>query len=366
MTDRAVVCRVAVEGEDLTDLVVRLQVDESDRRADMARLVFGDSLLVLCDVLHEGLAIEIELGHTDEHAVVFRGIVTAVTAVFPPVGSPTVELVAHDRLILLGLRSRTRRWGNANVSTIVREVARDHQLVPGRIDVTRDASYPAERPAQQVAETDLALLERLAGEHDAKLFIDHSGQTDQLCLVANATLEAAEPLPQSLVFNASLTDFRAGFDAWATDPSEELVTTDLDGNRITVSRRLLQGDDTRWTPDATRMARLGGGAGRLATVSARAASTRACLSERWRVPPRAAGVPARPSGDERGTYGDRLRRRGQTGQGRAGGAVWLRPRARVQIVGYGGRWSGVWTLARVRHDVELATRRYTTSFTCVR
>jgi hypothetical protein len=366
MTDPSPLCRVTVEGEDLTDLAVRVAVEESDERADLARIVFGDSMLVLCDALHEGLSVEVELGRADEHAVVFRGVVTSVTAVFPPAGSPTVELVAHDSLILLSLRARTRRWANTTVSSIVRRVALDHGLVAGRIDLRRDGSYPVERPLQQVAETDLALLERIARDHDAKLFVDHSGPVDQLCLVSTAALESAEPIDRSLVFNASLSDFRAGFDAWAADPSEELVTTDPDGERLALAERLLQPDDARWTPDATRIARLGEGAGRVAAVIARGAGKRARLTDYWRVPPRTAGVPARPAGDTAGNHGDLLRRRGQTGRGRAGGSIWLRPRARVEITGYGGRWSGVWTLTRVRHDVELLTRSYTTSFVCVR
>jgi hypothetical protein len=46
--------------------------------------------------------------------------------------------------------------------------------------------------------------------------------------------------------------------------------------------------------------------------------------------------------------------------------VWLRPRKRVEVIGYGGRWSGVWYLARVRHELDIQRRRYVSSFVGVR
>lgn len=368
MTDDRPFCAVRVEATDLTPLAVRLQVEETDERADVARIVFGDSLLVLCDVLHEGMAVEVELGRTGEHAVVFRGIVTSVSAHFPPAGAPTVEVVAHDSLILLSMRPRTRRWANTGVGEIVRRIAVDHGLVAGTVAPGEEAVYPAERPAQQVAETDLAFLERLAQDHDAKLYVDHSGPVDQLCLVSTAALAAAAPLTHSLELNGSLVDFRASFDAWAANPSEELVTTDAEsGDRIRTVEELVGAEPQAWAPDPWRLARLDPGDGAVvAQLMTRSASKRAQLTRYWRVPPRVAGVPSRRPGDAHGALGDRLRRRGQTGRGRASGSMWLRPRARVEIVGYGGRWSGVWTLARVRHEVDLALRSYVTTFTCVR
>jgi hypothetical protein len=360
-------CAVRVEGEELTDLVVRLRVDESDARADRARILFGDSLLVLCDVLHEGQAIEIELGRADEHAVVFRGLATSVTATFPPAGAPTVELVAHDRLILLSMEARTRVWSNTSVSAIVKEVARDHQLQTGTVAPGDDASFAQHTPLAQVAETDLALLERLGAAHDAKLFVEHGERDDTLSFVSTATLAAAEPIEQSLAHNSTLGDFRASFDAWAAEPAEAVVSTDPGtGDRVADRLALLTDTGADWSPDATRIARLGAGRDRVTRLLAASAGARSRVQQSRRVPPRLAGVPARASGDRSGITGDRLRPRGQSGQGRAGGSIWLRPRARVRIQGYGGRWSGVWTLATVRHEVDLATRRYTTSFTCVR
>jgi hypothetical protein len=53
-------------------------------------------------------------------------------------------------------------------------------------------------------------------------------------------------------------------------------------------------------------------------------------------------------------------------RGRTSGSIWLRPRKRVTIRGYGGRWSGEWYLTRTRHLIQVAGRDYTTSFVCTR
>lgn len=358
---------VKVEGQDVTDLAVRIEVDERDTHADSAHVVLGDGSLVLCDVVHEGQKVEIDLGRSDEHAVVFRGIVTSVTSHFPVVGSPVVELFAQDSLIALAFRPRTKRWSNMTVSAIVRQIALANSLVPGTIAPGEDAALPEERPAQQVAETDLAFLGRLARAYDSKVYVDHSTPVDSLNFVANQTLQEAAPIPQTLEFNSTLVEFRCSFDAWAADPEEALVTTDpATGDMIEVEEVLFQPDDATWVPDPTRIARLGDAATRVAALIASSAGTRARLRDIWRTPPRAAGAPSRGSGDRAGVHGDRLRRRGQTGRGRATGSIWLQPRKRVEVIGYGGRWSGVWYLARVRHTFDFVTRNYVTSFVCVR
>jgi phage protein D len=358
---------VTIEGEDVTALVRRLELEESDSRADMATLTLGDDNLVLCDVLHEGLSVQIDLGGPYEHAVVFRGVVTAITGDYLSRGGPLVELTAADGLIGLTMRPRTRRWWNAPVSGIVREVALANGLLPGRIEPGDDPIVVDTAPEQQVEETDLAFLYRLAGRFDSKVFIDHRGPTDSLNFVSTRSLLGEEPVDQHLVFNANLADFRAGFDALATAGETHVVSSDpTTGETVDVAEQLVDPAEASWVPDPARIARLGDGASLVTALLARGAPKRARLTESWRVPPRVAGAPARKASDRSLTLGDRSRRLGQLARGRAAGSILLRPRARVQVDGVGARWSGLWYLARVRHELEVGRRSYTTSFVCSR
>jgi phage protein D len=365
--DAPVFCVVTVEGEDVTDLVRHLELEENDSLADMARLTLGDDDLVLSDVLHEGLAVEVDLGTPQEHAVVFRGVVTGIVADFLSRGGPTVELTVADGLIGLSLRPRTKRWFNTPVSGIVREIALSNSLLPGRIEPADDRVVTDAAPEQQVEETDLAFLHRLADTFDSKVFVEQTGPTDSLSFVATRVLLEAEPVPQRLVFNANLADFRAAFDAFATAPETHLVSTDpKTGATVELGERLVGPIEPSWIPDSARIARLGEAAGRVSSILARGATKRARVADFWRLPPRVAGVPARDAADRSLALGDRARRLGQSARGRAEGSIWLQPRARVQVHGVGGRWSGPWYLARVRHELDLTTRAYTTSFACVR
>jgi hypothetical protein len=356
-----------VEGEEVSDLLELVAVEENDSRADLATLTFGDSHLVLSDILHEGLSVEVDLGRSDAHALIFRGMITGIRAYFPSHGRAQVEVQAVDSLIQLGLKPRTRRWWNTTVSQMVRDIALANGFLPGDIAPEEDAIVDEKRPRQQVEETDLAFLHRLAGDYDCKLYIEHGRGPDTLNFIATKKLLEADPIEETLTFNANLEEFSVAFDAFATAAAERLVTTDpLTGNRVEIGGSLIGPAEAQWVPDPERIARLGEGAARLSSLLARAAAKRVRLSDFWRLPSRDAGASSRPASDRSSIFGDRARRLGQSGKGRAAGSIWLRPRRRVTVEGYGGRWSGAWYLARVRHELEMRQRRYVSSFICTR
>lgn len=358
---------VKVEGEEVGDLLGAVEVEESDSLADQLTLCFDDSHRVFSDVLHEGLTVEVDLGWRDAHALIFRGPITGIEGRFPSRGTPQVEVEGADRLIWLSLKPRTRSWWSTNVSQIVRDIARDHGLGHGQISGAEDAEIEQSRPLRQVEETDLAFLYRLAEAYDCKLFLEHDEAFDRLSFVSTRSLLEADPVEHDLVFQANLEEFSASFDAFATRPETSLVTTDPQtGRRVELSEDLVAPREGQWDPDARNIARLGAGAARIAALLRRAGGQRDQLRSFWRRPPRLAGAPARASSDRSRMLGDRSRRLGQTGRGRAAGSIYLRPRRRIRLVGYGGRWSGFWYLACVRHQLDVTRRSYVSSFVCTR
>ncbi|HEX2571526.1 MAG TPA: contractile injection system protein, VgrG/Pvc8 family [Polyangia bacterium] len=359
---------VTVEGEDVTDLLSFVSVEENDSQADLATLVFADGSLALPDVLHEGLEVEIDLGRQDAHALLFRGPITGVRALFPQRGPAQVEVQAIDSLIQLSLKPVTKRWGNTSVSQVVREVALAEGLVAGTIEVVADTQVDEVRPFQQIEETSLAFLHRLADDYDCKLFVEHEeGGSDTLHFISTESLLAKDPIEDTLAFNDNVIEFSVAFDAFATRGHGRLVTTDpTSGERVEIDEALVQPTEAQWVPDAARIARAGEGAERLTGLVAKGAAKRARITDFWRLPPRGVGEASRTAADRGRALGDRARRLGQSGWGRAQGSIWLRPRRRVQIQGYGGRWSGPWYMARVRHEQDRARRTYTSSFVCTR
>ncbi|MFF1321258.1 phage late control D family protein [Streptomyces chartreusis] len=366
MTDIHLSVRIA--GQDAGNLVSQVEVEESDQSADLATLTFHDRSLALPDILHEGLPVEIDLGSRGAHALLFRGTITSVRCGFARLGAARVVVEALDGLAGLALVPRTRRWWNTTLGGVIREIALAHGMPPGRVALVEDPVFDADRPLQQVEETDLALLHRLAGAYDCKVWVDHSGPRDRLAFVATRTLLADPPIDQQLVHNLNVLDLETTFDAFATDPARRLVTTDADtGDRIEARETSVTAADTGWVPDRVRLTALGkGGSEWAAAVLLAGAPVRAGLTERWRTRERPAGAASRPASDPALVPGDRARLRGQTASGRAAGSVLLQPRRRVGLSGFGGRWSGDWYLARVRHEVDVAARSYTTAFTARR
>ncbi|MCT9078068.1 phage late control D family protein [Streptomyces fulvoviolaceus] len=354
---------VRIAGQDASNLVARVEVEESDLRADLATLTFHDRSLALPDILHEGLPVEIDLGSRSAHARLFRGTVTSVRCSFARLGAARVVVEAVDGLAGLALKPRTKRWWNTTLSTVVREVALAGGMAPGRIAPGADPVFDEDRPLQQVEETDLALLHRLADAYDCKVSVDHSGPRDLLDFVATRTLLADPPIAQQLVHNLNVLDLETAFDAFATDPKERLVTTDPQtGDRVETEQTSVTGADTGWVPDPTRLVALGKGSEWAAAILLAGAPVRARLTESWRTRERLAGAASRTPSDRSSVLGDRARRFGQTATGRAAGNVLFQPRRRVRLSGFGGRWSGDWYLARVRHEVDVMARSYTTAF----
>jgi len=354
---------VSVEGESVTHLLEQVEVEESDQRASLATLTFLDRALVLTDVLHEGLTVEIDLGRQDAHAPLFRGPVTSARLDLPYRGPATVLIEAIDALVALGLKPKTKRWWNTTLAGIINEVAVANGMRPGRISPRENPTFDERSQVRQVEETDLALLHRLAADYDCKVFIEHGRGPGQLSFVSTGDLLAASPVAEPLALNQNLLAFSAAFETFATGTEHRLVTTDPDtGARVELSQTLATAADASWTPDASRVAALGDAADVVVKLIAKGAPVRAKLADHWRTPERLVGAAARTSANRAGVLGDRARRLGQTATGVATGSVMLRPRNRVTVSGCGGRWSGDWYLATARHDVDVRARGYTTSF----
>lgn len=355
---------LTIEGEPLMDLVRAVTLEEGDAGADQATLLLDDPAGALLDVLQEGMAVTLDLGSERGHARVFSGVLTHLSGRYAGTGSGVVEVQALDSLILLSGPPRTRRFSDAALSDIVRQIAREGGLRAGRIEVHGDPIYSALRPCLQLEETDLAFLGRLAREHDCRLYAEHE-DGDTLHFLSAELLLEADPIEVKLVLGANLAEFQVSFDAFAVAARRRLVTTDVDtGERIERSRERPLAE--AWTPDIGRMARLGADAARMGALFTKGESRRAQATAAWSAAPRELGPGAGKLSDRGGVRGDAARWRGQSGRGQAAGDVLLRPRRRVLVEGCGGRWSGAWYLAQVTHEMDRARRSYTCSVVCTR
>ncbi|UVO51118.1 contractile injection system protein, VgrG/Pvc8 family [Sphingomonas sp. SUN019] len=109
-----------------------------------------------------GRPIKVKLGDD----LLFEGRISAIVADYPDGGTPTIGVLAEDRLQDLRMTRRTRTFEKASLADVVRTVASDHGLSP-KIDLQATTQpYIA-----QVNQSDLALLHDLARREDAIVWV---------------------------------------------------------------------------------------------------------------------------------------------------------------------------------------------------
>lgn len=357
---------VKIEGIDVTTLLSKLVISEFDDRASKAEISFLDSDLILSDIFHEGLSLDVDIGYQDSHGVVFRGLITSLRALFSVRGQARVDVTGLNNLIQMSFEAKTKRWWNTTLSQVVRELALAQRFVPGSVAPGVDPLFSDTEPLQQVEETDLSFLYRLANAYGCKTRLVHSSGPDQLNFESVASLLAQKPLPQPMRFNHNLLDFYVGVDAYETSVSSEVVTTDpLSGETVELLNEHINASQAQWTPDPERVARLGQGAAFVTALVAASAAKRATISDFWRKSARYIGAASR-SNSQSGMFGNPTAPLGQIGKGRATGNFQVRPQKRVLLEEVGGRWSGEWYVKSCRHSLDIRRNSYLTEFECTR
>jgi Phage tail baseplate hub (GPD) len=360
---------VKINGADVSDLLDNLNINQSDSGANLAHLTFVDSNLVLSETFKEGLSVEIDLGYTDAHAILFRGFITGLQANFPSRGEPQVTIDAAESMIKLRLLRKSRPpWQNKKISQIVAEIAKDNHLKPGKIEPIPDVSIEENRPLQQHGQTDLEFLLKLANQYAAKLYIECGKDGDTLNFVSTKRLLEEDPVEEILAFNANLENFSVSVETAKIFARSREVTTDSQtGERIEITKNLVNVKDAQYELNLGVLTQAGLGIDRISELAQTGATDRAAF---YQMEARSIGAPSRPGSDrsnQASIPSDLTSRLGQRGSGQARGSIWLRPYRRVQIDGCGGRWSGNnWYLVSVQHQLDIRQRNYTCSFNCTR
>src|SRR5262249_29416279 len=110
--------------------------------------------------------LEVELGSSDAHALVFLGRIYHVDATFPESGVPSLSIQAYDGTMAMGLMERNRAFQDKKLSNIVKQVAgaAAYQFAKVDVQVLGDPNFPG-NGIRQRDETDLAFLLRLAASY---------------------------------------------------------------------------------------------------------------------------------------------------------------------------------------------------------
>ncbi|TVP48067.1 MAG: phage late control D family protein [Gemmatimonadales bacterium] len=361
---------------DLSDDLTSFTLDEEEGKPDALTLRLADPYRVLSHALQEGMEVEVDLGTTDDHALIFSGDIHRTQADFPEGGVPTLSVQAYDRAMRMGLRERNRTWSGAglDLSDIVAQVAAPHGF--GTVDVQL-AGNPTfeENGIRQRDETDLAFLLRLArdwacqmyakpeGNHTLRFVSQHHVMTERELVTLHYGRCGADGHLLSLEAHSDITevvrprvfagiDYDTGerVDPATAEPREVADTEDefMDENLAEFRSR---------EPER---------AAALTLLLSSAAGSRSDMVERLRRPHREPthSFITREHRDarKRNDYSTRLL--GMRASGTTHGNIRIHAQAAVRLSDVGGRLSGTWFLSRVRHQVD--GQGYRTDFDCRR
>ncbi|MDF2631245.1 MAG: Phage late control protein [Symbiobacteriaceae bacterium] len=361
--------KLTVEGIDITNRLLAVELDEDEWRADAFAFSLHDTDPIYIDAIHEGMSVEVEMGHPDDHPIVFRGLIWRIEAEFRRGRGPVVTFHAMDAISRLGSAPKTQRHWGLPIAVVVAKLAAACGALPGEIRVPGDTAAPLDLPVQQSGETDQAFLFRMAERYGCRAFVEHAGPVDKLHFLPVADLVARQPLNLDITFPSTINRFAPSFDATHTEKGRRLITADRStGEALDALEGKPRNDPAaQWLPHPDTLDHVGEEDRPIVSqLLAKGAAHMLNPMQRWPEPRDVKGAASRLSGDAPPVYVDQSRWQGMLAWAEGPGCHLMRPRFNIIVEGVGGRFSGPWYMTRVIHQMDVRERDYTIRFACRR
>jgi phage protein D len=361
---------------DLSKELSSLTINEDATRPDQLTAHLSDQYKVFGHALQEGMEIEVDLGTSEDHSVIFRGRLYKVEGSFPESGVPTLRLLAHDRSMAMGLRRRNRPWTDMPLSGIVTTIAADY-FMPAKIiiNLRGDPEFTGNGVRQQNL-TDLGFLRQLADRYGCEMFVIVDDQGEELHFEAQYDIMKSTPevnlvhgrcdAPNRLLSFAASSDISkiqlprvfSGIDYETGEPTE--VTTAEVEEVGDTEDPLLDENLTAFSESYPERAE------QLEGLLDAAESVQEQLREELGTYNRVAipGFTTQEYLEQRAENQFSTSLHGMRATGTAPGNHRLHAQTAVSIFDVGGRFSGTWYLSQVTH--ALNQEGYTTELRCQR
>jgi phage protein D len=358
---------VKVAGVDLSARLVQVVLDEDEFRADALAFTLYDPTPIWIDVLNEGMPVELELGTPEDHPVAFRGKIWRIEADFRHPRSPSVTCHALDLLAGMAQAPQTAKYWGVNVASVATQIISAAGLVPGTLNIPRDAVAKEDLPLQQAGQTNLEFLFRLVYAYNCRLYVEH-GPTDLVHIRPIADLLAQPPLADELTFPTVIDSFAPTFDVTQTVKGLKIYGPDraTGGKAAPVEAAPRDPSTASWTVNPAALDKVPEDDRATVTELALAGQAhRLSPVQNWPGPWE---LMAEPTSGVSNPYAevDESRWRGAQAWAEGQGYHLIRPRIPVTIGGVGGRFSGPWYVSRAIHTVDVPGRGYRTRFRCCR
>jgi len=344
--------KVRWQGQDVSGSVLAVEVEDDDRLADKAELVYESR--VACAAFREGQEISIELGWEGDSAVLFHGVIVRLKAEATPNGRERATVTALDLSTRMHREAKTFSFEAGKVSEVVQTIVAAYGLELGRVECEPDTELTPLKPLRQTNQTDLAFLQDVARRYGARAFVEVNDGKPKFYFLPERVLLAA-PVAGRMKYcggSGELIEFEYRRAAMEAPPVTEATTVDAKSAKPATAKPAAPPPPEPITVDDGLLAALTkrDPAGAAAYSTAVETAAQAAETPEAQVRTQAAvGVPSDPAQAELAARGDLTRGQGMTGEGVAVGTIELRAKSRVDLFGIAPWAEGAWYIRRAKH-----------------
>lgn len=360
MADPTPYISVQWQGGEIGGVVQSVNVEDHDRLIDRARIVVDDPREIAGHIVEEGQTIKVEMGWSDDHAVIFEGEVVRA-APETTGGRRRVTITALDFGVRLRRHARPPNDPpyRGKLSEIVQRIASGGSygftVSADTIKPDPDPEYTEDNELpRRSGLNDWDFLQQLALEHDCRAFVEYNEGQSRFYFVTTRSLLEAEPMGalHQCPGYTELLDFRYQRIASGAAPAYSTASVDPStGEAVSASAPPpAPGEPPASSGDVRARLSEVSEADALAYDAGIDAAGRATSRPGDQVPQTfLPGLPSDPALAERLLRRDPTRLLGLLGEGTARGTIRFRAKGRLTLEGMAAWAEGDWYVARVNH-----------------
>jgi phage protein D len=344
-------------------------VEDNDRLIDKATIVLEDPQGTTVDIPSEGQKVRIDMGWagSDNHTVIFEGLVTSVPARAAGAGTNGVTIIAFDpawRMMQANASNPDTETHNpkppralpaGKLSAILERMIGHYNIPKGIIRCEPDPEFTEQRPLWQRHETDWEFIQRMAQDYSARAYVEYNGGAAKFYFQPESTLVQGDPMGTLHYCRgfSQLVEFR--YQRIASGASAQTAGSVADpGSGVAVSSAPVGAPtpDPTVTPDPDVSARLSQLNPQLSSEHEQALTAAQASPDRpadQRPAGPSVGNPSDPGLPDRISRRDPTRLLGFLGEGTAVGTIMLRAKGKVTITGIAAWAEGDWYVRKAVH-----------------
>jgi len=337
---------VTIEGIGVQSQVESIDVEDHDRAIDLARVVF-DSAADLSQIVVEQTKISINLGWSDENALIFVGLVMSVKTEATGTGQPRVTVTACDLSYKMKqTQNKNRQFTSGQLSDALAAIVADYpDLTVGQILPDPNPTFtPQAGWSQRGGQSDWDFVKDAALRWKARTFVEINNNTPQFYFVSEKSLMSGNPMgvlhycPGGV---GPLLEFKVERVGSGAAPISSVTVTDPKTGQPVTDQAPTPAPDPPLQVSPSASATLTQAAGVIAQAAGQPADSRPVNN--------IAAQPSDPALASTTVQRDPMRLLGMAGNGLCRGTVMLRAKGTVTIQGLPPWAAGNWYVRQVNH-----------------